>query len=295
VQRRYNFAEWWHLLSLDAPTVAGLWSWFFARAMHLRVPMITALLLAAATWLFYVADRILDGLRTGYTELRERHIFHARHRRSFILAAIVLAGPLLWLVLTRMDPRAIWEELLLAFLALLYLLFVHAGNGSGSLGRPRWLPKEFAVGILFAAATAVPAWSRLNVYPDLVKARLAQAVVLFAVLCWINCVAIEKWEAGNRMPLGTYRGPTAHASTRWAGAHLQSLVSLIGVFFIIAAGLAPTSNLTAVYLAGLFSSCLFLALDTRRSLFSPLFLRIAADAALLTPVAFLPILKPILK
>ncbi len=295
MERRYNFAEWWHLLSLDAPTVAGLWSWFFARAMHLRVPMLTALLLAAATWLFYVADRILDGLRMGYAELRERHMFHARHRRSFILAALVVAGPLLWLVLTRMAPAAIREELLLAFFAVLYLLFVHAGNGSGGLGRPHWLPKEMAVGMIFAAATAVPAWSHLNAYPDLVKARLAQAVVLFAVLCWINCVAIEKWEAGNRMPLGTRPGAGAHASTRWAAAHLQPIVSLIGVSFIVAAGLAPTSNLMAVYLAGLLSSCLFLALDTRRSLFSPLFLRIAADAALLTPVAFLPILKPILK
>ena len=295
MERRYNFAEWWHLLSLDAPTVAGLWSWFFARAMHLRVPMLTALLLAAATWLFYVVDRILDGLRTGYTELRERHIFHARHRRSFILAALVVAGPLLWLALTHMAPAAIREELLLALFALLYLLFVHAGNGSGGLGRPDWLPKEMAVGMIFAAATAVPAWSHLNAYPDLVKARLAQAVVLFAVLCWINCVAIEKWEAGNRMPLGTCSGARAHASTRWAAAHLRPIVSLIGVSFFVAAGLAPTSNLMAVYLAGLLSSCLFLALDTRRSLFSPLFLRIAADAALLTPVAFLPILKPILK
>ncbi len=295
MEHRYNFAEWWHLLSLDAPTVAGLWSWFFARAMHLRVPMLTALLLAGATWLFYVADRILDGLRTGYTELRERHIFHARHRRRFILAALVVAGPLLWLVLTHMTPAAIWEELLLAFFALLYLLFVHAGNGSGLLGRPHWLPKEMAVGILFAAATAAPAWSRLTVYPDLVKARLAQAVILFAVLCWINCVAIEKWEAGNRMPLGTRPGARAHASTRWAATHLRPVVSLIAIFFIVAAGLAPTPNLTAVYLAGLLSSCLFLALDTRHSLFYPLFLRIAADAALLTPVAFLPILKPILK
>src|SRR5271156_21025 len=43
-QRLYNLAEWWHLLSLDAPTVAALWSWFFARAMHLHLPLIPPLL-----------------------------------------------------------------------------------------------------------------------------------------------------------------------------------------------------------------------------------------------------------
>ena len=295
MQRRYNFAEWWHLLSLDAPTVAGLWSWFFARAMHLHVPMLTALLLAVATWLFYVADRILDGFRAGYPELRERHVFHARHRRAFVVAAIVLAGPLLWLVLTRMYTATIQKELLLAFFALLYLFFIHGAHGSARLGRPRWLPKELAVGILFAAATAAPAWSRINASPDLARAPLAQAVILFAILCWINCVAIEKWEAGGRTPLGTSPGASTHPSTRWAAAHLRSIVSLTGVCFIAAAGLAPTSGLTAVYLAGLLSSCLFLALDARRSLFSPLFLRIAADAALLTPVAFFPILQPIFK
>ena len=59
--------------------------------------------------------------------------------------------------------------------------------------------------ILFAAATAVPAWSRLGGAANgLGKEQLAPAVVFFAGLCWINCVGIEKWEAG---------GPSRRAST----------------------------------------------------------------------------------
>ena len=44
----------------------------------------------------------------------------------------------------------------------------------------------------------------------------------------------------------------------------------------------------AVYLAALLSSGLLFALDARSSHFSALHLRIAADAALLTPLAFFP-------
>ncbi|HEX3435703.1 MAG TPA: hypothetical protein VHT24_02975 [Pseudacidobacterium sp.] len=70
-------AVYWHLLSLDAPTVAALWSWSFARAAHVELPILAPLLLAAGTWLVYVADRILDGAsRAKYDGLQLRHHFY---------------------------------------------------------------------------------------------------------------------------------------------------------------------------------------------------------------------------
>jgi hypothetical protein len=286
VPRRYNLAEWWHLLSLDAPTVAALWSWFFARAMHLRVSLVPALLLALGTWLLYVADRILDGLRRQPGELlRERHRFHARHRTAFLAAASLLVVLLAWFVLTRMRPEARRDDAWIAAFALLYLFTVHRRTTSTHPNPPR-LPKELAVGILFAAATAVPAWSRLSA--GLGKAQLAPAIVFFALLCWINCVGIEKWEAGCILPLA--RG-NPHATTRWASLHLRPIVTMIALFSLAAAVLAPSRGLMAVYLAALLSSGLLFALDTRRSHLSPLYLRIAADAALLTPLAFFPIAR----
>jgi hypothetical protein len=267
-RRLYNLAEWWHLLSLDAPTVAALWAWFFARAMHLHIPRFAPLLLALGTWLLYVADRILDGLRQGEL-LRERHHFHARHRAAFLSAASLSAVLLAWSVVTRMRPEAIRDNSWIGIFALIYLFAVHR--------RPAFtLPKELAVAILFAAAVAVPAWSRLGA--GLGKEQLAPAVVCFAGLCWINCVSIEKWEAG---------GPV-NSTARWASLHLRLIVTMIALFSLAAAWLAPSRGLTTVYLAALFSSGLLLVLDARSSHFSPLHLRIAADAALLTPLAFFP-------
>jgi hypothetical protein len=286
-RRRYNLAEWWHLLSLDAPTVAALWSCFFVRAMHLRLSLVPALLLALGTWLLYVADRILDGLRQQPGALlRERHRFHARHRTAFLVAASLLAMVLAWFVLTRMRPESRRDDTWIAAFALLYLFAVHRRTTSPY--NPSRLPKEIAVGILFAAATAVPAWSRLSAGAGLGKAQLAPAIVFFALLCWVNCVGIEKWEAGCTLPQAL---ATPHATTRWASLHLRPIVTMIALFSLAAAALAPSRGLMAVYLAALLSSGLLFALDTRSSHLSPLYLRIAADAALLTPLAFFPIVR----
>jgi hypothetical protein len=265
-RRIYNLAHWWHLLSLDAPTVAALWAWFFARAMRLHMPIFPALLLGLGTWLLYVTDRILDGLHPG-ERLRERHHFHARHRTAFLVTASLLLVPLAWFVLTRMRPEAFHDDLYIGVFALVYLFAVHRRIA------PLRLPKELAVAVLFAAATAVPAWSRITDG----KEQLVPAVVFFALLCWINCAGIEKWEGG-----------APHPSTRWASLHLRAIVTAIALFSTAAAVFAPSRGLTTVYLAALFSSALLFALDARSSHLSPLHLRIAADAALLTPLALFP-------
>jgi hypothetical protein len=270
-QRLYNVAEWWHLLSLDAPTVAALWSWFFVRAMHLHLSLIQVLLLPLGTWLLYVADRLLDGFRQEQGEmLRERHHFHARHRLAFLWAALLLAVLLAWFVLTSMRPEALRDDSWIGMFALLYLFAVHRLAA-------RRLPKELAVAVLFAAATAVPAWSRLSAGNRLEKEHLTPAIIFFALLCWINCVGIEKWEGGN-----------PHVMTRWASLHLRSIATMIALFSFAAALLAPSRGLMAVYLAALLSSGLLFALDARSSHLSPLHLRIAADVALLTPLALFP-------
>jgi hypothetical protein len=285
-RRRYNIAEWWHLLGLDAPTIAILWSWSFARAMRLHVPPATPLVLGVVTWLLYAVDRILDGLNSRHPErLRERHVFHARHRGRFLMAATLLSMFSLWMMLHRMYARTLRDDLFLSIFALLYLSVVHLAGKFLQGRKQRWIPKELAAGVIFAVATAIPAWSRLGLLSDVTRAWLVGAVVLFALLCWINCVAIEKWEAGKR---GT---ESAHFSTRWAARNLQKIAIGIAGMSVAAALRAPARGLMALYLASLLSSGFLLALDARRSQFSPLTLRIAADAALLTPLAFLPILR----
>jgi hypothetical protein len=161
-----------------------------------------ALLLALGTWLLYVADRILDGLRQRQGELlRERHHFHARHRTAFLWAASLLVLLFAWFVLTRMRPEALRDDSWIGVFALLYLFAVHR--------RTNRITRQRAP----AAQGACRGHSlcRRNRRPRLVsprrrhgaglgKEQLAPAVVFFAVLCWINCVGIEKWEAAAHWP-----------------------------------------------------------------------------------------------
>lgn len=276
--------ERWHLLSLDAPTVAALWSWFFARAMRIDLPWHAPLLLALGTWLVYVADRILDGTRAEpSTALRERHFFHAKHCRAFLTAAAVVGCVLLWLILARMSANARYEDTVLFSAALLYLVLVHKPR----LGGISWLPKELAVGIVFAAATAVPSWSRLGT----ARAELLPAIVVFASLCWLNCVAIERWE--NLSPTGTLRSPGTHSTTRWIAKYFRPVaLSLAAISAALAANaIASNSETLALYLAAMIAALSLAAIDHFRERISGLHLRVAADAALLTPLILIPLLR----
>lgn len=270
-------ATYWHLLSLDAPSVAALWSWSFARAMHISLPLLAPLLLATGTWLIYVADRLLDGLDSGNgAHLQARHHFYSRHRQFFLTAGTIVCPAFLWVVFTRMTPRVWREDAAIFTVAALYFLLIHIRGKRIE----RWLPKELAVGILFAAATAVPAWARLGGY----RLILLPAVALFAVLCWLNCVAIDRWER-----TGASRAQaSAHITTMWAGRHLRRLTTATAVLAIL---LIPTAleepALAGLYLASAASAMLLLWLERSELRLSTMQLRIATDAALLTPLFFL--------
>jgi hypothetical protein len=276
--------ERWHLLSLDAPTVAALWSWFFARTMHIELPWHAPLLLALGTWLVYVADRILDGTRAAPSSpLRERHRFHARHRKAFLTAGFAAGCALLWLIVARMSANARYEDTVLFSAALLYLVLVHKPR----LGGTSWLPKELAVGIVFAAATAVPTWSRLA------SGRLAifPAVAVFAAVCWLNCVAIERWE--NLTPSGHLQSPEAHRTTRWAAEHFRPVTLFLAAISatLVAISMSLSSATVSIYFAVTVAALCLATVDRFRDRFSSLHLRVAADAALLTPLILIPFLR----
>ncbi len=255
--------------------------------MRIDLPWHAPLLLALGTWLVYVADRLLDGLRANpIVPLRQRHLFHARHRNAFTAAAITVGAGLIWLIVARMSPAARYEDTVLFLIALAYLGIVHKPGTKPSA----WLPKELAVGLVFAAATAVPAWSRLQSG----RVTLLPAIAVFAALCWLNCVAIERWE--NLAPRGKLQSPDAHSTTRWTAEHFRLaaywLTAISVTFCAVEFWRSPpnSSSTSAIYLAATLTAMCFAVIDGRRARFSPMGLRIAADAVLLTPLLFLPFL-----
>ena len=244
--------------------MAALWCWAFGRAARLRLAPWLPAALAMGTWLFYVADRLLDAQLAPEATLKERHRFHERHRRWFLSVAAPVALALVMLV-ARMPRSLLAAYCVLGALSLLYLGLVHLPAQARGTSF-HYFPKEFATALLFAAASALPAWDEARRRAAGMPRHhpLLLLCPLFALLCWLNCVAIEDWEQhrrGNRV--GWLAGVAIAASC---------------------ASLLDLSNPLARWLAVaiILSSALFLVLD--RSPLKAGGRRIAADLALLTPL-----------
>lgn len=282
---------WWHLLSLDAPTVAVVWCWFFAAAFGLTLPLSSLFTLALGTWCVYVGDRLLDGWRSTDTfVLRDRHWFYLRHRKPFVIAWIAAAVPLAYLIFFRVPSAVRTDDIVLCLIGFAYFVLIH---GRTSPNSPlRRFPKEFAVGFLFSIATAVPTWTRLGEGRGL----FLFAVLTFGAACWLNCVAIQTWEDAEATREGQYNmfSESTHTPieirprglTEFLGNYLAAFAMAVGATALLLGCIAARSPLWPLFAAVVFSSLLFLALIGQTERFSALSLRILADGALLTPFIF---------
>lgn len=268
--------RWWlwpHLASLDAPLVAVVWQEWWARGTGIHLPWQRDVILGLAVWLIYLADRFADVTRAPVEEHRtSRHVFY--HRAGTSPAALALAVTLGLAILTPwwLTRREFGGGLALLGLAGAYFWTTHRPGGAS------WtvvLPKEGAVGGLFALGSALFAWCRVESMPAACWAALAG----FAGLCFLNCALITRWEAGPR----DLRDPASllnafPALVRWLPTGCAALTMTAGGLSWIWSG---------VFLPVAVSAGLLWGLDRCRARLSVDALRVLADMALLTPTVFL--------
>lgn len=256
----------WHLLSLDAPTVAALWTWFVARDTHTPVPTALIAAMFLAVWILYAGDRILDtrhlhspapiGRRP---ELEARHLFHFRHRRVF-LAIIPLAAIIVAALIPNLLTATIHLYLIEGAVLIGWFLLVH--------GTRSQLPKELVVGLYFAAAIFTPTLVRHAQPPP---ALLIDAA-LFATVCTLNCLFIEAWE------------DEIHARN-------ARLVATGAVLCTASLAVSALTHVPGIPAACGLAAALLLGLHALRNTLSRTHLRAAADVALLTPALILPFVR----
>ncbi|WP_049780957.1 hypothetical protein [Terriglobus saanensis] len=253
----HSLPEMWHLLSLDAPLVAIVWTCLLSWSVDATPTLPEVCALGLAVWMLYALDRLLDSLR-GKHPLEDRHRFHRLHWRGFVFT-LALAIPLeSWIVLTLPhNIRFAW--MLLGVPLVAYLLLIHLTSL-----RP---PKEFIVALFFAAACIMPAAIRVGVAP------LLGGGSLFALLCWTNCVAIARWE----------KDVQPHPMTEWAACNLRSLCGAIvlgaGILFLVN-GSSAVAGAASVSALALWAADVSWGVKGSR-----LRMRVLADAVLLTPIA----------
>jgi len=305
----------WHLASLDAPTVAVIWSLAFAWAARVPLSGRVLLVLALATWCAYVSDRILDarvlgaqtlgprlsggrdfGARSGadlsmWPALQERHYFHWCHRRLFVPLAAVAACVAGFVALTLLPSFVGERGSILAAAALAYFSGVHAAPWleRKRLSLPRLVSKEFLVAVLFTAGCILPAWSRLRLFgaQEFLIWWFWIPGIYFAALAWLNCRFIAGWEAEKsvrgtrerRRRIGAFKIFPAHSANFFAAVLLAS-----AGFLLACVAFGSYSRASALLAAGALSALLLAMLDSFRARITPLALRAAADLVLLTPL-----------
>ncbi|HEY1985492.1 MAG TPA: hypothetical protein VGG85_08785 [Terracidiphilus sp.] len=268
----------WHLASLDAPTVAVVWTYGFAWIAQVKLPAWAPVLLALVAWVVYISDRLLDaraGLRTPPLHLmRERHYFHWRHRKALIPVAIAGTIGGAWLVITRLPAGARVPDSAIAAFTLVYFSGVHARRKLPAFAERMLSPfrsKEFAVGVLFTAGCLLPVRSQIAQSGSSFSTILLPALY-FVGLAWLNCVSIERWESAQ---------PGAMVVRRMCAGF-----AIVGIS--VAAQQAFTHPRTAAFLAaGVVSALLLAGLDALRTRMTAVTLRAAADFVLLTPAVLL--------
>jgi hypothetical protein len=251
----------------------------FAWAAGVSLPVWTLIVLALVAWTVYVGDRLLDA-RAGLREhtvhhLQERHYFHWRHRRILIPMAGVAGFVAAWMVLQLLPHSAVKRDSIVAVATLAYFSGVHS-----RLRLPRLLSqllsREFLVGVLFTAGCALPVLTRLNLRPALDSSLplLLLPMAFYAVLAWLNCRAIGRWEsASNESPQTGVLGVA---------------VTLAGAGLLAASIFLPSQpRCSALLVAGAISSLMLAGLDRLRHRMDALALRAMADLALLTPLFLL--------
>ena len=282
-----NLLVLWHLLSLDAPTVATVWTVYVGSAAHLHFSVCVPVAMFVAVWVLYAADRLLDSRILNAASwrphlgrhsqevlcgvgLEARHFFHHRHRRS-LMVGIAAGAVLLAAIVPELEPAAIRLDLVLGSLLFAYFVLIHV---SGSAHR---LPKEISVGLFFSAAVFIPTVART---PQL-RPGLLPLAVLFAGLCCLNCLLIYRWEHAPEQTRTNL--PEPHWLTRTALNHLPGIgLSLAAAGLALSATTHRTSPLPVV-----LAVLLLMGLHRLRDRLAPLTLRATADFVLLTPLPLL--------
>ncbi len=262
----------WHLLSLDAPAVATLWTWWIARTFHVLLRPAELFCMFLAVWVLYAADRLLDArvlaFRTSLVGLEARHLFHHTHRTAFRIAIALVCLALAALLPQALAPAELTRFLILGILLIAWFLIIH--SLAAEARRP--LPKEFVVGPFFAAAVFLPA----SVRAPQILPHLWLPAITFAALCTLNCLFIAAWE----------RSTPAHRITEASVQAVARCAMLLAAAAALCTAL-PHAN-APLMLPVALSTLLLLAIHARRSHLDRTTLRALADLALLTPILGLP-------
>jgi len=268
---------WLNLVCLDAPLVAIAWQWLFARYLHVSVSVWAREALFLTAWLIYLVDRLADAFSLQANSPRSaRQQFCLRHKKLWLglISAVGLVDAAI--VLLRLNRDVLISGSCLSGIAAVYLAVNHAFSEVWEI-----IPlKEITIGFLFSAGTLLVLITNFAAIPSTVgRLSALLAMLLFAILCSLNCMSIAVWERDLD------RDQRKHSiATRCPGigVPIRAFCILVAVAALLLGAATPSLFPIAMSLsvaASLLTILHFISVgrDERTAL---------ADLVLLTPVAF---------
>lgn len=215
--------QWPNILAIDASVIAAVWLWVFAETQAAELGMAAYAVLAMSVWLTYVSDRLFDVNSRGQAQLLStRHQFTKRYRRQLwlIWSAVLVINVVTALI--SLNAFQIQKGLALLFFCLAYTSF-------NQLLSQRFFPKELLVALIFACGTQVflPDYSNW------------QCLIIFTVICLINCLIIG-WKEQSVDALLQVRSITSVLNRRWLYPLLAATI-LLSIFSSCLIALLPTT------------------------------------------------------
>lgn len=141
IGRAYRLAQ---ILSIDIVIGAVVLLRFFCAQSEVNPGWQVYVLLGATVWLIYTVDHLRDAEKSALS-VRERYVFHRKHRKALMLAAVfvlICIFPLLFFI-----PVVIFiGGLVLGVLSFVYLLVQH--KLSGLFSKELYVAIVYSLGIL---------------------------------------------------------------------------------------------------------------------------------------------------
>jgi len=184
----YPIWLWPNLIGLDAPCIATVWQKLFADSFNIKIPLSNYLTLFLVVWVIYSVDRLMDSKSLGNKETAAlRHRFYFQHFHIMLVITLICFGCVGYLCLAVIPFEMLKTGLVISPFVLVYLLHRKWSRGPMMV----FIPKEIFVGLVFAVGSTLPGhvWSS-----DVPEAFLSPSVIVFGILCSMNCIAISVWE-----------------------------------------------------------------------------------------------------
>jgi hypothetical protein len=141
--------------------------------------------------LIYLVDRLADVLALQANSPRSaRQQFCLRHKKLWLGLIAVVGLVDAAIVLLRLNRDVLISGSCLSGIAAVYLAVNHAFSEVWEI-----IPlKEITIGFLFSAGTLLLLIPNFAAVPSTVGRSSALAMLLFAILCSLNCMSIAVWE-----------------------------------------------------------------------------------------------------